>query len=68
MSHLFLSLTLLFVQQEPAIDVEGYRDRLRRNLETRCLAQPYFRECRNLEDPGWRPPVPRCIVGREDIS
>jgi hypothetical protein len=68
MSHLFLSLALLFVQQEPAHDAEGYRDRLRRNLESQCRVQPYFRDCRNLENPNWRPPVPRCISGREDIS
>jgi hypothetical protein len=61
-------IALLLVQQESAFDEEGYRDRLRRNLESLCRTQPFHRECPNLINPDWRPPAPRCAPKREEVS
>jgi hypothetical protein len=59
------AFVLLLAQQEPAFDEGGYRDRLRRNLEIHCRVHPFHRDCPNLINPAWRPPVPRCTPTRE---
>jgi hypothetical protein len=47
-------------QQEPTYTEWNYRDRLRRDLEDYCRGDLPPRECPNLRNPDWRPPMPRC--------